>query len=425
MASILVRPVTTPDELKLQLQLGDQAFSPEPSPESAEHWREVITGSPEFRPEEIRGAFRGTEQLGGFIIYERKLCMGKAQLTTGCISAVVTHPTYRHLGVARVMMHDAIDYALTHKHALLLLDGIPKFYYRFGYTDMFDLSTQDINRSAVLALPSSPYRVRPTTVDDATSVLALYQRQYHPYSGSFVRTLERQIHLLHHRSPQNPLLLAIDPSGNARGYLALSRGEEYPQALEMAADDWPSAVALLQYHARLLSRPDAPQALRYRLPATAPVLQWMIDNLEVPDTTMWRHPADEWGVRTQSFHHRYAGWMARLVHLPTLAQEILPEWQARWQRSLAQWSGTLSLAVDDAICTLHINGSELTLGAQSNPSAYTLHLTIQEFVQILFGYRSITLLIAQKQQSVSDDLVAVLNILFPTGHTWIPASDGF
>jgi GNAT superfamily N-acetyltransferase len=127
MASILVRPIATPDELKLQLQLGDQAFSPEPSPESAEHWREVITSSPEFRPEEIRGAFRGTEQLGGFIIYERKLRMGKAQLTTGCISAVVTHPTYRHLGVARIMMHDAIDYALTHKHALLLLDGIPKF----------------------------------------------------------------------------------------------------------------------------------------------------------------------------------------------------------------------------------------------------------------------------------------------------------
>lgn len=202
MASILVRPIATPDELKLQLQLGDQAFSPEPSPESAERWREVITSSPEFRSEEIRGAFRGSEQLGGFIIYERKLCMGKAQLTTGCISAVVTHPTYRHLGVARVMMQDAINYALTHKHALLLLDGIPKFYYRFGYTDMFDLTTQDINRSAIMALPSSPYRVRPATVDDAASALALYQRQYHPYSGSFVRTLERQIHLLQHRSPQ-------------------------------------------------------------------------------------------------------------------------------------------------------------------------------------------------------------------------------
>jgi GNAT superfamily N-acetyltransferase len=425
MPSILVRPVATPDELKLQLHLADQAFAPEPSPESAERWRELITSSPEFRPEEMRGAFRGAEQLGGFIIYERKLCIGKAQLTTGCISAVVTHPTYRHLGVARVMMHDAIDYALTHKHSLLLLDGIPKFYYRFGYTDMFDVSVQDINHSAIMALPPGPYSVHPATIDDAPSVLALYQRQYNSYTGSFVRTLERQIHLLQHRSPQNPLVLAVDPSGNARGYLTLSRGEEYPQALEMAADDWPAAVALLQYHARLLSGPDAPEALRYRLPATAPVLQWMIDNLEVPDTTMWRHPADEWGVRSQSFHHRYTGWMARLVHLPTLAQEILPEWQARWQRSLAHWSGTLSLAVDDAICTLHINGPKLTLGEQSGSPTYTLHLTIQEFVQILFGYRPVNLLIAKKELSISDDLLSVLTILFPTNHTWIPSSDGF
>src|SRR5438552_2155993 len=222
MTSIRIRPVATPDELALQLQLADQAFTAEPSLESTRRWQQFITRSPEYRPEEIRGAFRANQQLGGYIIYERKLCMGAAQLTTGCISAVVTHPAYRHQGVARVMMQDAIDYALTHKHALLMLDGIPKFYYRFGYTDMFDLSTQDVNRSAVLAHPASTYSVRPATVDDAGSVLALYQRQYSSYTGSFKRTLERQIHILQHRSPQNPLLLAIDPSEQARGYLTLS-----------------------------------------------------------------------------------------------------------------------------------------------------------------------------------------------------------
>ncbi|MBA2391497.1 MAG: GNAT family N-acetyltransferase [Ktedonobacteraceae bacterium] len=425
MASIFVRPATTSDELKLQFHLGDQAFSQEPSPESAERWQKFVTSSPDFRSEEIRGAFRDMEQLGGFIIYERKLCMGKAQLTTGCISAVVTHPTYRHLGVARVMMQDAIDYALVHKHALLLLDGIPKFYYRFGYTDMFDLSIQDIKRSAVLALPSSSYSIRPGTIEDASSVLALYQRQYYPYTGSFVRTLERQMHLMQYRTQLNPLLLAIDPSGNPKGYLMLSRGEEHPQALEVGADDWQATVALLQYHAKLFSGTDAPEALRYRLPARAPVLQWMIDNLEVPDTTMWKHPADEWGVRSQAFHHRYTGWMARLIHLPTLAHEMLPEWQARWQRALAHWSGTLSLTVDDTMCTLSMNGSELTLlEGQSNPSTYTLDLTMQEFVQILFGYRPVSLLLAT--QSPSDDLLlSILTILFPTGHTWIPSSDGF
>jgi predicted N-acetyltransferase YhbS len=425
MTPILVRPVANSNEQTLQLQLADQAFAAEPSPESTAHWQEFITSSPEYRPEEIRGAFRANQQLGGYIIYERKLRMGVAQLTTGCISAVVTHPAYRHQGVARAMMQDAIAYALAHRHALLLLDGIPKFYYRFGYSDMFDLSTQDINRSAILAHPASTYSVRPATIDDAASVLALYQYHYNAYTGSFTRTHERQVHLLQHRSPQNPLLLAIDPAGKTRGYLTLSRGEEYPRALEMAADNWQATVALLKHHANLLSGPDAPDALHYRLPPGAPVLQWMIDNLEVPDTTMWRHPADEWGVRNQSFHHRYTGWMARLVHLPTLAQELLPEWQARWQRSLARWSGELSLLIDGEVCTLHIDGPELTLVDQGNTSALSVHFTMQEFVQILFGYRPISLITERGEQAISSELQSVLNILFPGGHTWIPSSDGF
>ncbi len=316
MASILVRPVANSNELTLQLQLADQAFAAEPSPESTEHWRQSITSSPEYRPEEIRGAFHDNQQLGGYIIYERKLCMGAAQLTTGCISAVVTHPAYRHQGVARAMMQDAIDYALAHRHALLLLDGIPKFYYRYGYTDIFDLSMQDINRSAILAHPVSTSSVRPATVEDAEAVLALYQHHYNSYMGSFTRTLERQVHLLQQRSLQNPLLLAVDPSGNSHGYLMLSRGEEYPKALEIAADNWQATVALLKHHASLLAGPDAPTALHYRLPPTAPVLQWMIDNLEVPDTTMWRHPADEWGVRSGNFSTTVmqAGWHASFIY---------------------------------------------------------------------------------------------------------------
>jgi len=425
MASIFVRPVATSGELALQIQLADQAFAAEPSAESAERWQQFVTNSPEYRPEEIRGAFRADQQLGGYIIYERVLRMGTAQITTGCISAVVTHPAYRHQGVARSMMQDAIDYALAHKHALLMLDGIPKFYYRFGYTDMFDLSTQDINLSAVLAHPTSTYSVRPATVDDAESVLALYQQQYNPYTGSFTRTLKRQAYLLQYRSQQNPLLLAVDPSGKACGYLMLSRDEKHPQALEMAANNWQATIELLKHHAKLLSGPDAPTALHYRLPPTAPALQWMIDNLEVPDTTMWRHPADEWGVRSQSFHHRHAGWMARLVHLPTLAQEILPEWQARWQRSLAHWSGEFSLLIDGQLCTLHINGSELTLVEASTPPAHNIQLTTQEFVQILFGYRPINQIIERREQAISSELQSVLNILFPDDHTWIPASDGF
>jgi hypothetical protein len=46
---------------------------------------------------------------------------------------------------------------------LLLLDGIPKFYHRYGYCDVYDLSTLELDRQALLALPHRVSRTICTT----------------------------------------------------------------------------------------------------------------------------------------------------------------------------------------------------------------------------------------------------------------------
>ena len=420
---IIVRPLATPTEYNIHFEFADQAFSPDPSPESAQYWQQVTTTRPEFRPEQLRGAFRDGEQLGSYIIHERMMRMGAAQLLTGCIGTVVTYPAHRHQGVATALMHDAIDYALSHQHALLLLDGIPKFYHRFGYSDMFDMSIHDIDRAAILAQPPGTHTVRPATPGDAESVLALYDRHYGPFSGSFTHTVEQQTLRLQHRSPDNPLWLAVNPEGRPQGYLSLQSGPDPSQAQELAADSWSATLALLQHHARLLDSPAAPPILRYRLPLTAPALQWMIDHLEVLDTSRWEHPVDEWVVRSQSFHHRDAAWMARPVRLPILAQALLPEWQARWRRSLSHWSGDILLMVGEEQCVLRIDDAELRLVDHTIDAVDAIQLTPQAFTQILFGYRPIAWALDGK--AIKSDLLSALNILFPLGHTWIPASDWF
>src|SRR5438477_2960087 len=195
-SSIIVRSLASPAEQEMHFQLANQAFSENPSPTDARFWQQFTTSRPEYCPEQLRGAFRDGEQLGSYILYERKLRMGAAQLTTGCIGSVVTYPMHRYRGVATALMDDAINYALSHHHALLLLDGIPKFYHRFGYSDVFDQSSQDIDRAAILAQPPSTHTVRPATLADVGSVLALYDRHYGPYTGSFTRTAEQQAHRL-------------------------------------------------------------------------------------------------------------------------------------------------------------------------------------------------------------------------------------
>ncbi len=422
---ITVRPLTTPTERELHFQWADQAFSPNPSPNSVQHWTQYVTTMPEYRPEQLRGAFRAGEQLGSYILHERTMRMGAARLPTGCIGAVVTYPAYRHQGVASALMQDAIDYASSHRYPLLLLEGIPKFYYRYGYTDMFDQSTQDIDRAAILAQPPSPRSVRPATQADAVSILALYERHFGSYTGSFTRTVEKQAHRLQFRSPDNPIWLAIDSKELPQGFLSLRGSTELFQAQELAADTWPATLALLQHHARLLDGPEAPATLRYRMAPTAAPLQWMIDHLEIPDTSHWHGAAEEGAVKGRSYHHRFAGWMARLVSLPVLAQALLPEWQARWQRSLAHWPGTISLHVGEEACTLHIDGTQLQLDSRPDAANETLQLSPQAFIQLVFGYRPVTWVTKQTGQLLKSDLLSVLGILFPTGHTWIPSSDWF
>ncbi len=456
-ASLLVRPLSSPEEYAWQFHLSNQAFSEQPSPEGAQRWQHYLTNFPEFQPEQLRGAFRDDEYLGGYLMYERLLRMGAATIPTECIGIVVTHPAHRRQGVAAAMMQDAIKFAHSRGYALLLLDGIGNFYHRYGYTDVLDLSVIDIKLPAVLAQPQSPYRVRLATSDDAEAMLALYQRHSYPYTGSFERSLEQQRYRLY------DYILALAPGGQACGYLHALDGN---MGNEMAADDWEAMLALLQHHAHFLEPDALPPTLRYRLPPTSPMLKMLIDHLEVPDASQWRHPADEWVVKSESYHHRDAGWMARCVHLPTLMGAMLPELQARWQRALAHWTGNLHFLIGDETCALHIDETNVLLDSSSNqpsaatPPAYgrdesrtgvdsgagdnasrpggggaasgsgvlpqhTIQLTPQAFTQLIFGYCPVSWAIQSGQNSLPGEVLAALTVLFPPDHTWIPRSDWF
>lgn len=205
-SSLLIRPPLSQDELVEHIQgyvEVAQSFSPDPLPPDTEQrlLNRLIT-LPGYREEQVRSAYRDGKQLGGYRIYERMLRVGAARLLTGCVGGIYTRAEVRNQGVATALMRDALAYAQAHDYALLLLDGIPKFYHRYGYCDIYYLSTQQLDRQAILALPQSSYTVRQATTDDAASLLALYERQFGPYTGSFERSLEQQAHWIHHLEPE-------------------------------------------------------------------------------------------------------------------------------------------------------------------------------------------------------------------------------
>src|SRR5258706_6153555 len=98
-SSIIVRPLASSAEYELHFQFADQEFSPDPSPASALYVQRVTTTRPEFRPEQLRWAFRNGEQIGSYIIYEWALRMRAARLATRTIRVRVGLSSEYHTGV--------------------------------------------------------------------------------------------------------------------------------------------------------------------------------------------------------------------------------------------------------------------------------------------------------------------------------------
>jgi GNAT superfamily N-acetyltransferase len=293
---LLVRPLTSDAEIDAYFRLAAGTFSSHADPAGqGPAWRARELAAPWYRPEQLRGAFHDGALVGGYLISERWLRIGQARLLTGCIGGVVVREEARKQGVGRALMDDAITFAEENRHALLLLDGIPNFYHRFGYADVFDPTSHAFKRSDALALGPGPYRVRPATRQDAEPLLDLYLR----HVAAFDRTLEEQRWRLPEGEDERPDLVAVDGGGAVRGYMLAARGEARDRVGEVAADDWPAALALLRHHAES----SAADELRWDIPPTAPLLYWLIDRFNVTSTTA-------------RVHRGY--WMARPGHMPTL-----------------------------------------------------------------------------------------------------------
>jgi len=382
---------------------------------TALRWRRFVEGFERFDPSWIRGAFERQTLLGGYMQDERWLLLGGAPVLSGYVGGVVTHPHHRRRGVASVLMRDSLRYGRARGQAVLFLRGIPAFYGRFGYADVMEATEHSVDRAAVLALPASTYTVRPATIEDAPALLALYERHYATRSGAYARTLAGQLHLLGSRLPEHPPILAIGPSGAVRGYALLPAGPDRSLAVEVAAEDWPATLALLQYQARRVEDDvHVPAELRWPMPADSRAYYELAAHLCVTSRTVSRPDA---------------GAMACLLDLAALARAMESVWNERWHRARSDWSGVLALAVGDARastapqhCNLDIGAAGVTVAASHRATA-TARLTPQALVQLAFGYRPIEWLADQPGQSVPADVRPILGALFPLGQPWYPASD--
>ena len=429
---IVIRGIESDAELDAFARLSRSIFTAHmPIEIAAPRWRQYVTRAPDYFPGMVRGAFRGNQFLGGYILYRRTLRIGPARIPFGGVGTVHTAPEFRGQGIARAMMHDIIALATERREALLLLDGVPDLYHRYGYVNVLDFSGAVFDRAAALAItsrntehPANRYTIRPADRSDAAALLAMYERYSGPVPGSFARTLEHQAHWLDNCWTVKPPWLAVDDYGNVHGFLTISYRHAH-RAFEVGADNPAALLALAGHHARMLDAQSIDETeLRWQMSPSSTASTWLADHLP---------------VRIETSARPRSGWMARLVDTDVLVEALLPVWRERWHAAHGGFSGhdtgsvahapdlTIDLTIDTRRYALRL-ADDTRIGPWDDSiadPAVQLKLTGGTLMQLVCGYRSATWAADQPGNAIPATALPLLSMLFPTGGFWIPESDWF
>jgi predicted acetyltransferase len=413
---IEVRPVKTTDEIETFHQRALEVYQPDADMDVALPRRLADLGTmPDLPPSGQRAAFIDSEIdndiVGGYTIFERNLRMGPSLLRTGCIGAVYTNHAFRKQGVASALMRDAIEYAIENDYALLLLDGIPGFYDKFGYVDMHDVTHFTMDIATLRNLETGDWQMKTATEDDAGTLLDLYQRNFDDYVGSFERSLEIQQFKLRTAPPSRFFVLALDPTGRPKGYITL-RSSNRRWSAEVVAESWKAAKVLLKYHAEFVDADEKPSNdVDWALPPSSDLATMLVDRLSVVETKECVYTG---------------GWMARAGNMDALLQSLLPVWNQRLAVGEKNWTGHIDLHVDDRCWQLQIDQCCINIvSAPSVGASQMLRLTQQQLVQICFNYPS-TLYAAREAIAVlSVPAAQAVSVLFAGKPTWIAGTDFF
>ncbi|MGZ3630989.1 MAG: GNAT family N-acetyltransferase [Ktedonobacteraceae bacterium] len=411
----VIRSPQTAEEIEHYFRLNAKIFRPdEDTALVASRRRRFIENDPDFQMLQLRSAFYGKAYVGSYRIQERSMCVELSRLRVGCIGGVVTEQNYRHKGIATALMQDAFAYAQKRQYSFLLLHGIPDYYQQHGFIDVIeDLPQHTIKHALIPDRPPEKCVVRVAEISDAPSLLALYMEHYGPSMCTFAptRTTERQVHYLKNWPEDHLPLLAVNEEGTPEGYALLSKRGEWYEAFEVAANTWPAIQALLHYQNTLHGGDRALQSEVYLPLPLIGATYYLI--------------ADQLPIRSEITTYPDGGWMARMVSFSALVQSLLPLWQDRWQTHHIEWTGVLVLVVEDEKCTLELSPSSMLLIDNLSDEVQEVRFSQQVFAQLVFGFRPVTWAAMQADQHVPDELVPILDVLFPHKQSWIAGSDYF
>lgn len=357
MSELTIRHAT-PDDWPQVVEIGVDVFpAPITREDAVAGWMRLST-APFFKWDNIRLGLVDGRIVAHVAIMDFTLRYGQAELTFGGIAAVFTHPDYRKHGYAALMLRDAIRHMEQAGYHITLLDGISRYYNRFGYASLWPTySTKfTVSETRRVVDDGAGYRVRPYVESDFPAVYALYHDEWasRPW---FIPRSEEILHWRLHFNSQHstPYIYVVeDSAGVVRGY-SVGRRIEFRQ--EVITADQHAAAALLRHTGELLA--DNPET----------VVTWV----DVPNSRNARWMRQLCGINFNVAVAYNGGWMGRFIHTQAALNVIRPELVSRFHDLGVPNAENLMLEAGQETITFRLGST-------------CIQLAPARLLQLMFGY---------------------------------------
>jgi len=362
-----------------------------------------------FNPEHTRVAVAGGRVVSAVTMAPRMIRFGAVGVPAMTVGPVGTHNHHRKKGYSFAAMNDASKYMAEHGYLVAYLQGIPNYYYRYGYYPYNVRSQVEFNRKSAKDQAGAGRLVRMKR-EHLPEVRRIYDEVNARRTCTAIRDDKLWAWLLGEggkswmfRYPR----VIVDGAGDVCGYITgeKDRLEIREIVLQQEEAAYRAALGALVREARKFEAGTVTLPLPYD-DGFAVFLRQMV------------------GSQTKLFSDPTGGLLMKVVDFPALMERLEPVFAERWEAA----ASALPAAQFNLGCELGSVGIAVERGGvRVGPRARGARVTVPQrwMSGLLTGYYTIADVAPREGAAVPARLVPYLRILFPAGWPYVYQGDNY
>lgn len=375
------------------------------------HMVAALWRGPAVSPEDTRVVVADGRVVSTVVMTPRTMRFGPVTVPAVTVGPVATHEKHRKRNLASLSMQDATRSMKDRGILVAYLQGIPNFYYRFGYYPFLARSSAKFRREDG-AKASLPGRLRALTKQHLPVARRLYDAASAGRICAGVRDQEVWNWLL--RFGKNTWVfpsprVILDSEGAACGYVTTSDRDGFSAREIVVKLDERSCRVALGALVREAKRREVKEVTLARLPWDDPLAVFLRQYVGA-EFTLNSNPT--------------GGPLMLLVDFPTLMKRLEPLFSKRWAEAhSALRPPAFTLESEIGSVRLQVSGTGVTVGEPvGKPAARVPQRWLSG---LLTGYYSVDDISPRTGAHIPPELKPVLNILFPKGWPFVYQGDDF